>query len=56
MTLLDVVGMANGAVANLFVGYWIKAQGFFWPLVFVAGGKGLAFLYAIFFIPETFQD
>ncbi len=56
MTVIDVVSMSNGAIANLFVGYWIKAQGYFWPLTFVTGGKTLALLYAIFLVPETIHS
>ena len=55
MTVIDAVAMGNGAIANLFVGYWIKAQGFFYPLIFVICGKGVALLYAIFLIPETLK-
>ena len=56
MTIVDVVAIGNAAVANLFVGYWIKAQGFLWPMVFVAGGKVLALIYAVLFIPETVKN
>ena len=55
MTIIDAVSMGNGAIANLFVGYWIRAQGFFWPLVFVVCGKFLCLLYAIFLIPESLK-
>ena len=55
MTIIDAVALGNGAIANLFVGYWIKAQGFFYPLIFVICGKGIALLYAIFLIPETLK-
>ena len=53
MTIVDVVALSNGAIANLFVGYWIRAQGFLWPLVFVLCGKIICLLYAIFLVPET---
>ena len=53
MTIIQVVALVNGAIANLFVGYWIRAQGFLWPLVFVVCEKSFCFLYAIFLVPET---
>ena len=56
MTVIDSVSLANGAVGSLFVGYWIKAQGFFNPLIFVICGKFLALIYAIFIIPETLKQ
>jgi len=55
MTILEVLSFAMVAVANLFVGYWIKAQGFFYPLIFVLVGKVLALLYGIFLVPETLK-
>ena len=55
MTIIDAVSIGNGAIANLFVGYWIRAQGYFNPLVFVVGGKFLCLLYAIFLVPETLK-
>ena len=56
MTLLDSLLLLGGAISNLFVGYWIKAHGFFGPLVFVLGVTFLALLYAIFLIPETLAE
>ena len=53
MAMIDVIALCVGAVTNLFVGYWIQAQGYFWPFVFVISFKFLAMLYAIFLIPET---
>ena len=52
---IDFVSLTNAAIANLFVGYWIRAQGFFNPLIFVLCGKSLSLLYAIFLIPETLK-
>ena len=53
MAILDVIALSAGAIANLFVGYWIQAQGYFWPFVFVISFKFIAMVYAIFLIPET---
>ena len=55
MTFIDAVSLANGAITSLFVGYWIRAQGFFWPLIFVIGGRLICLLYAIFLVPETLK-
>ena len=52
---VDFVSLTNAAIANLFVGYWIRAQGFFNPLIFVLCGKSLSLLYAIFLVPETLK-
>ena len=53
MTVLDALFLIAAAVGELFVGYWIKAQGFLHPLYFVMAGKIITLIYAIFFIPET---
>jgi PCFT/HCP family folate transporter-like MFS transporter 1/3 len=50
MTILDVLSLANGAIASMIVGNWIKAQGFFWPLIFVICINSLALLYSLFLI------
>ena len=54
MTFIDVAGISFGALANLGLGYWIKACNcYFDPLLFTLGGKVLCLLYTIFCVPET---
>ena len=56
MTILEVVIYLTGGVADLGVGFWIHASGYFWPTLFVCCGKLTALLYAIFLIPETVTE
>ena len=51
--VIDAIALLTGGVSTLFVGYWIQAQGYFWPFVFVTCAKFIAMLYAIFIIPES---
>lgn len=53
MTLLDVILMSAASFAQLGLGYWIKAQGFFPPYMFVLGAGFISLLYGIFLVPES---
>ena len=39
--------------AELGIGYWIKASGYFYPTIFVAGIYVVTILYIVFLVPET---
>ncbi|CAH1792034.1 unnamed protein product [Owenia fusiformis] len=53
ITVLDSMIGISGAMASLGVGYWIKAQGFFYPYILCTSLQTLNLLYVSCFVPET---
>ena len=52
-TLLDILEQLASIVGPIGIGYWIKHQGYLWPIVAIMACKCINTAYAIFFIPET---
>ena len=52
-TLLNVLEQLVSIIGPIGIGYWIKQQGYLWPIVFAIAGKCINAVYAVFFIPET---
>ena len=52
-TLLKILEELVSIIGPIGIGYWIKQQGYLWPIVFVIAGNFINTIYAVFFIPET---
>ena len=52
-TLLTILEQLVSVIGPIGIGYWIKKQGYLWPIVFAMTGKYINTIYAVFFIPET---
>ena len=52
-TLLVILEEMISIVGPIGFGYWIKKQGYIWPVVFSLTGRFIIVIYVVFFIPET---